>query len=135
MPMETTDRASNPRPEQRSAKVRFVGRRLMNRLLASEHRLWLLALLLLVALVSRYGRGFLAADRRSIGRTEGAAGRFGDARLPCSGSTLGQRSKEMAELHGLVRGLEQRASTTPDGGQLEKSCGLVERSQRRLSAT
>src|ERR1019366_8782100 len=40
------------------------------------------------------------------------------------------KSREMAELHGLVRGLEQRATTAPGVGQLEKLFELVERSQR-----
>ncbi len=40
------------------------------------------------------------------------------------------RAAEMAELRGLVRGLEQRASIAPDLDQLERLFGLVQRSQQ-----
>ena len=48
----------------------------------------------------------------------------------CSALYAWSKSKEMAELHGLVRGLEQRATAAPDVGQLEKLFELVQRSQR-----
>jgi PAS domain S-box-containing protein len=40
------------------------------------------------------------------------------------------KTREMAELRGLVRGLEQRATVPPDLDQLEKLFGLVQRSQQ-----
>jgi two-component system NtrC family sensor kinase len=39
------------------------------------------------------------------------------------------KNTQMAELRGLVRGLEHRTNTQPDVGQLEKLFGMVERSQ------
>src|SRR5215475_7612647 len=41
-----------------------------------------------------------------------------------------KRNKEMAELRGLVRGIEQRAATPPSDRQLDKLFSVIERSQQ-----
>jgi PAS domain S-box-containing protein len=41
-----------------------------------------------------------------------------------------KRNKEMAELRGLVRGIEQRAANPPSAGQLDKFFSVIERSQQ-----
>ena len=101
----------------------------LNRMIARQHRLWLLASLVLVALAV----GLAMVSWPQFGEES-----FVRRALPSSlillvclfGVYAWSKSKEMAELHGLVRGLEQRASTNPDDGQLEKLFEMVERSQR-----
>jgi len=41
-----------------------------------------------------------------------------------------KRNKEMAELHGLVRGIEQRHTSPPSDQQLDKLFSVIERSQQ-----
>ncbi len=98
-------------------------------MIAREHRLWVLASLLLVALAA----GLAMVSWPQIGDQP-----FTQKVLPIGlvllvclfGAYAWSKSKEMAELHGLVRGLEQRATTPPNVGQLEKLFEMVERSQR-----
>ena len=98
-------------------------------MIAREHRLWLLVLLVLIALA-----GGLAVVSWPLAGEHSLAQKTlptGLVLLVCLfGLYAWSKSREMAELHGLVRGLEQRATTAPGVGQLEKLFELVERSQR-----
>lgn len=97
-------------------------------MIAREHRLWLLALIVLVA---------LAFGLAMMSWTEGGQKSFSEKALPASlvllvclfGAYTWTKSREMAELQELVRGIEQRA-VSPNTDQLEKLFALVERSQR-----
>jgi len=92
-------------------------------MIAREHRLWLLAMVVLVA---------LAFGLAIVSWSEGGQQSFADRALPASlvllvclfGAYTWSKSKEMAELQELVRGIEQRAAT-PNVDQLEKLFALV----------
>lgn len=97
-------------------------------MIAREHRLWLLALIVLIALAF----GLAVMSWSQVGNQS-----FVEKALPTSlvllvclfGAYMWAKSKEMAQLHELVRGIEQRTAN-PDLGQLEKLFELVQRSQR-----
>ena len=90
-------------------------------MIAREHRLWLLALLVLVA---------LAAGLAVVSWPQVASNRFAQKALPVGlvllvclfGLYTWSKSREMAELRGLVRGLEQRASDGPRRRTSSRSC-------------
>ena len=128
MPTGTTDSASNAKPESESPRP-AVPAAPLSRMIDRENRLWLLASLVLVALAG----GLVLVDWPQIGDQS-----LSEKILPVGlvllvclfGAYAWSKSKEMAELHTLVRGLEQRTTATPEVGQLEKLFELVERSQR-----
>ena len=100
----------------------------LDRLASHESRLWRLALLILVVLAV----GFAAvtwSQNRSLPR-ELEALPFGLVVLVVLFVLYAlSKTRQMAELRGMVRGLEQRASAPPDLGQLEKLFEMVQRSQ------
>lgn len=93
-----------------------------------EHRLWLLALVVLVA---------LAAGFAAVSWSESSGQSFEQGVLPAGlvllvclfGAYTWSKSREMALLQHSVSELEQR-TLKPDDDQLEKLFGMVERSQR-----
>ena len=101
----------------------------LDRMAIRESRTWILALVVLVALavglavVSSWQGGALSNEWRI---------------LPVAlvllvvlfGIYVWSKTAEMAELRGLVRGLEHRDETLPDLDQLEKLFGMVQRSQQ-----
>jgi PAS domain S-box-containing protein len=98
-------------------------------MIARENRLWMLASLVLVALAG--GLALVSWPQFGEQSLEQRVLPAGLVLLVCLfGIYAWSKSKEMAELHTLVRGLEQRATTGPDSGQLEKLFELVQRSQR-----
>ena len=101
----------------------------VDRLASHEIRLWRIALLILVALAVG-----LAAVTWSPSRSLP----HGLDALPLGLLVLVllfviyalSRTRQMAELRGMVRGFEKRASAPPDLGQLEKLFEMVQRSQQ-----
>lgn len=101
----------------------------VDRLASHEIRLWRLALVILVALAVG-----LAAVTWSPSRSLA----HGVDALPAGLLLLVilfvvyalSRTRQMAELRGMVRGFEQRASAPPDLRQLEKLFEMVQRSQQ-----
>jgi PAS domain S-box-containing protein len=101
----------------------------LDRLASRENTLWRLALVILVAL--SLGFAVLSWSQSPILPR-------GMEWLPIALVVLVflfviyafSKTREMAELRGLVRGLAQRATTPPDVGQLEKLFDMVQRSQQ-----
>jgi PAS domain S-box-containing protein len=99
------------------------------RLAARESSLWKLALIVLIALAL----GLAVVSWR---QAQTSPEWFGV--LPVGlvvlvilfGIYAWSKTRELSELRGLVRGLEQRAAAPPDLDQLEKLFGLVQRSQQ-----
>lgn len=99
------------------------------RLTSSEGRLWRLAMLVLMILA--LGLAFVSWDQVKTMSPEWEALPIGLVVLVALfGFYMFSKAGEIAELRGLVRGLEQRAAAPPDINQLEKLFGLVERSSR-----
>ena len=101
----------------------------MGRLAIRESRIWILAFVVLIALavglavVSSWQGGALSHEWRILP--------FALVVLVCLfGIYVWSKTAEMAELRGLVRGLEQRDVHPPDLDQLEKLFGMVQRSQQ-----
>jgi len=101
----------------------------LERLAIRESRTWILALVVLIALaiglavVSYWQGGALAREWRILP--------VALVVLVCLfGLYVWSKTAEMAELRGLVRGLEHRDDAPPDLEQLEKLFGMVQRSQQ-----
>jgi PAS domain S-box-containing protein len=101
----------------------------LDRLAVHESRIWVLALVVIVALTLGLATiSWLQGDNlpRELRILPLAL-----VLLVCLfGAYVWSKTKEMAELRGLVRGLEQRAVHPPDLEQLEKLFGMVQRSQQ-----
>jgi PAS domain S-box-containing protein len=123
----TTDRPPRSQPEREKSAPNSPP--LVSRLTARQHELWRTALFVLVV---------LGAALAAVAWPETPDSPLGLHVLPIGLVVLvclfavyaWFKTKEMAQLQGLVRGLEQRASTPPDVEQLEKLFGMVQRSQR-----
>jgi PAS domain S-box-containing protein len=101
----------------------------LDRLAISEGRMRILALIVLMALaigfaaLASWQGGFPANEWRIL---PGALVLL----VSLFGLYIWSKSAEMAELRGLVRGLEHRDDSLPDLNQLEKLFGMVQRSQQ-----
>jgi len=96
---------------------------------ARQRHLWQLTYFLLALLTLAYAAVFWQAIRSFAERYEFL--------LPVLVLVVGlfiayawRRNKEIAELRGLVRGIEQRAATPPSEHQLDKLFSVIERSQQ-----
>src|SRR3990172_2375752 len=99
------------------------------RLAARETRIWLLVLLVLIALA--VGMALVSAPQSGGVFDQWRILPLGLVFLVCLfGIYVWSKTREMAELRGLVRGLEQRAAHPPDLDQLEKLFEMVQRSQQ-----
>jgi len=99
------------------------------RLTSSEGRLWRLSMLVLMILA--LGLAGISWDQVRAMPPEWKVLPIGLVVLVgLFGFYVFSKAGEIAELRGLVRGLEQRAAAPPDINQLEKLFGMVERSQQ-----
>ena len=101
----------------------------IDRLAIHENRLWRLTLVILLALAS--GLGLVSWQQLAASPWRLDALPIGLVVLVALfGSYALIKTREMAELRGLVRGLEQRADAQPPVAQVEKLFVLVQRSQQ-----
>jgi PAS domain S-box-containing protein len=101
----------------------------LDRLARRENRIWILALVVLVALA--VGMAVIAYGQEEALPREWRILPAALVVLVCLfGLYVWSKTAEISELRGLVRGLAQRDEQLPDIDQLEKLFGMVQRSQQ-----
>ena len=126
MPVQHTPRWTESNRSPAATPPRASDR--IDQIAIRESRNWILVLIVLfslavgLAMVSFWQGGALAREWRIL-----PAGLV--LLVALFGIYIWSKSTEMAELRGLVRGLEHRDNSEPDVAQMEKLFGMVQRSQ------